>query len=133
MTPDVWAQMEWDENAVPFLSFGTDDIDFDDINKKILINTDGVYQMRGLANINGVINDLIDAEIRIGGISVGLILNGIGMNTGTIDRPVGFAFEVTTPLSINDDITLWTKTSGTEIVLHNISFTIEKLPYTLGV
>ena len=138
MTTETWTKLDWTpedggESAVsPLISYGTDDIEYDNVGFKIKVKTAGMYKINGTISVDATINDIFSLGIMHDSPSPSepqWVFNGVGKNTSSQPLPVQSVFTFIAPLVVDDDITMWGRTSGTKLQIHKLSFTIEKLPY----
>jgi hypothetical protein len=128
LVANTFTKVAWNEPDINvFLNNGGTDIEYDNINQRILVKTAGTYRILGTANFTATSNDWVDFNLFIDNINIGLNIHNQALGD---THPIPISFNLSIPFTgLDNEVEIYARSTGTDITMTNINFTIEKLPY----
>ena len=123
LTPNVAERLMHMETVV--VEAGTD-IAYDILTSNVSINTAGVYRVYGTFNLSAPTNNIVELELYIDNLPTGLVVSNRGMGS---EYPISFTNNFMYNFDVNDDITIYVKSTGTEVTISSSTLNIEKTGY----
>lgn len=123
LIPDTAEVLEWMDTAI--VDIGTS-ITHNLLSHNITVVDAGVYKVFGTISITAPLNDIVEIELYIDNLPTGFIASAIGRGNTSI---VTFTNAFMNRFLVNDEITLYVKSTGSSITLHSSTMTVEKTSY----
>jgi len=124
LTSGTAERLRWMTTAL--VDAGGSDISYSISTDNILIGNTGIYKVYGVLSAIAPINDIVDVELYIDNLPTGFKSSCIGRgNTSAVT----FVYTFMSSFAINDDISLYVTSTGTEITVQSASVTVEKTTY----